>query len=186
MPKAKYPSRFISELQVHQTRISIAASTVRSQGKGNVSLARQFFANEFEIGKLRAPSERAYLSRLDAATEALRGRLSGKGKTFGLARKLLNIYIRDCVYSRILCAHYRLEQIEPFLEVPLDGIVGGALVKAACDRGQLRRLPRWRTIKGLTREDSETYRPSRASLRRRRGSRGCIWMWCCGARGADS
>ena len=59
--------------------------------------------------------------------------------------------------DRILCAHYRLEQIEPFLEVPLDGIVGGALVKAACDCGQLRRLPRWRTIKGLTRKDSATY-----------------------------
>jgi hypothetical protein len=169
MAKAKYPSRFISELQVHQTRISIAASTVRSQGKGNVRLARQFFAKDFEIGKLRTPSERAYLSRLDAATEALRGRLSGKGKTFGLARKLLNIYIRDCVYSRILCAHYRLEQIEPFLEVPLDGIVGGALVKAACDRGQLRRLPRWRTIKGLTREDSETYQAFASELAEEKG-----------------
>ena len=75
MAKSKYPSRFISELQVHQTRISIAASTVRAQGKGNVRLARQFFAKEFEIGKLRTPSERAYLRRLDAATEALRNEL---------------------------------------------------------------------------------------------------------------
>jgi len=78
-------------------------------------------------------------------------------------------YIPDCVYSRILCAHYRLEQIEPFLEVPLDGIVGVALVKAACDCGQLRRLPRWRTIKGLTREDSDTYQAFASELAEEKG-----------------
>jgi len=169
MAKATYPRRFIRELQVHQTRISITASTVRSQGKGTLSLARGFFAEEFDIARLRAPSERAYLRRLDEATEALHSQLSGKGKTFGLARKLLNIYIRDCVYSRILCDHYRLERIEPFLEVPLDGIVGGALVREACDRGQPRRLPAWHKIKGLTRGESDTYQAFASELAEEKG-----------------
>jgi hypothetical protein len=157
MPKESALRSFIDELRAHQSRVSITSSTVRSQGAGTGEIARRFLAEELEIARLRAPSERAYLARLDEATEALRNRLKGKARTFGLARKLLNIYIRDCVYSRILCAHYRLEPIEPFLEVPLDGIVGRALVREACDGGQPRRLLPWRTIKGLTRPASDAY-----------------------------
>ncbi len=157
MAATQHTKRFVSELQWHQARVSITVSTVRSQGAGTGEIARRFLAEELEISRLRGPSERAYLVRLDEATEALRNRLKGKARTFGLARKLLNIYIRDCVYSRILCAHHRLESIEPFLELPLDGIVGRALVRAARERGQFRRLPKWTSIRALSREDSDAY-----------------------------
>ena len=157
MPKESALRSFIDELRAHQSRVSITSSTVRSQGAGTGEIARRFLAEELEIARLRAPSERAYLARLDEATEALRNRLKGKARTFGLARKLLNIYIRDCVYSRILCAHYRLEPIERFLELPLDGIVGRALIRAARERGQFRRLPKWVSIRALSREDSGAY-----------------------------
>jgi hypothetical protein len=157
MPKESASRSFIDELRMHQTRVSITVSAVRSQGPGTGEIARRFLADELELAHLRVASEGAYLRRLDEATTALRRRLKGKASTFGLARKLLNIYIRDCVYSRMLCAHYRLKSIEPFLELPLDGIVGQALVDAARERGQLRRLPRWKSIRALTREDSKSY-----------------------------
>jgi len=89
--------------------------------------------------------------------------------SWGLARKLLNIYIRDCVYSRMLCAHYRLESIEPFLEVPLDSFVAKGLIAASNDLGQSRCLPAWKTIKGLSREHSDRYQEFASELAQSRG-----------------
>jgi hypothetical protein len=106
---------------------------------------------------MRAHSERAYLRRLDSATDDLRRRLRGKARTFGLARKVINIYMRDCVYSRYLHAAHRLDPIEPFLELPLDGIVGRRLWKVPRDSGYAPGLPRWTSIRALTREDSDRY-----------------------------
>jgi hypothetical protein len=160
---------FIDELRAHQSRVSITVSTVRGQGAGTGQIARRFLAEEFDPARLRAASEAAYLRRLDDATEALRSRLKGKARTFGLARKLLNIYIRDCVYSRMLCDHYRLQSIERFLELPLDGIVGRALVSAARERGQLRRLPRWHSIRALSPQESKSYQDFAVELAAERG-----------------
>lgn len=89
--------------------------------------------------------------------------------SWGLARKLLNIYIRDCVYSRMLCAHYRLEAIEPFLEVPLDSFTGKALNAEAKARGQTHRLPDWQSIKGLEREESDRFQAFASELAEERG-----------------
>lgn len=90
-------------------------------------------------------------------------------RSWRLARKLLNIYIRDCVYSRLLCAHYRLEAIEPFLEVPLDSFVAKGLTAEAMERGQTRRLPKWSTIKGLERAESDLYQAFASELAAERG-----------------
>jgi hypothetical protein len=157
MPRSTFSRDFITSLRAHQARVSITPSTVRAQGKGTMHVARDFIASELDLAKLRVSSERRYLAQLDKATDALRRHLKGKAKSWGLARKLLNIYIRDCVYSRMLCAHYRLERIEPFLELPLDGVVGQALGTAAIARGQHHRLPRWKSIRRLTPEQSALY-----------------------------
>jgi hypothetical protein len=165
---SRIPRSFVRELQAHQTRISITASAVRSQGSGTAEIARAFLADELSLQTLRVSSESAYLRRLDSLTVALQSRLRGKARTFGLARKLLNIFIRDCVYSRLLCRVFRLEKIEPFLEVPLDGIVGKRLREAALKRGQGQRVPRWRSIRALTRAESDQYQSFASELSARR------------------
>lgn len=158
------PDWFIDDLQAHQARVSITASSVRSQGSGTARITREFLGREFNLRGMRATSERAYLRKLDAATNRLRRRLKGRAKTFGLARKLINIYIRDCVYSRYLNAEYRLESVERFLEVPLDGVVGKRLWQASNQLGHGSRLPRWKSIRALTREDSDQYQAFAAEL----------------------
>ena len=157
MTNTQYTTKFIRELQTHQTRVSVTISAVRSQGAGTGARARKFFAKEFNLGKLRVGSQAAYQRRLDVETEALRRRLRGKGKSWGLARKLCNIFIRDCVYSRILCAHYKLESIEGFLEIPLDGIVGKRLILEAKSSGYEPRLPRWDSIRRLKESNSKQF-----------------------------
>jgi N-glycosylase/DNA lyase len=169
MPSSRVPDWFIKELQVHQARVSITVSAVRNQGPGTTRAVRAFLKDELDLADMRANSQPAYLRRLDSATDALRRRLKGKARTFGLARKLLNVLIRDCVYSRFLCAHYRLEPIESFLELPLDGIVGQRLVEAARKQGLRGRLPRWHSIRSLTRPQSDEYQKFAMDLANERG-----------------
>ncbi|MFM7052762.1 MAG: hypothetical protein ACKOYN_11635 [Planctomycetota bacterium] len=164
MPRSSSRS-FSSALRRHQARVSITQPTVRGHGSGTLHAAWEFLARDLDLRRLRSGSERAYLRHLDEATTAFMKRLgtrkggakSKASASWGLARKLLNIYIRDCVYSRMLCEHYRLAGIEPFLEVPLDSFVAKGLIAEATARGQTRRLPRWSTIKGLRRADSDLY-----------------------------
>jgi hypothetical protein len=69
----------------------------------------------------------------------------------------------------MLCAHYRLERIGPFLEVPLDSFVAKGLIAASNELGQTRRLPAWKTIKGLSREESDRYQAFASELAEERG-----------------
>jgi len=169
MPRSAFSRDFITKLCAHQARVSITPSTVRTQGKGTMHIARDFVACELDVSKLRVTSGRRYIAHLDDATDSLRLRLRGKARTWGLARKLLNIYIRDCVYSRMLCKHFRLEKIEPFLELPLDGVVGRELTSKAEELGQIHRLPKWKSIRALTREQSELYQGFARELAGERG-----------------
>lgn len=177
MPTSRLPTSFVCALRQHQARVSITQPTVRSQGAGTLRAAWDFLSTDLDLRRLCAVTERKFLLRLDDATDLFVRRLQkqrGKGQSrkagsWGVARKLLNIYIRDCVYSRMLCAHYRLEAIEPFLEVPLDSLVAKGLIAEANARGQTRRLPRWKTIKGLERRESDLFQSFASELAEERG-----------------
>jgi hypothetical protein len=69
----------------------------------------------------------------------------------------------------MLCDHYRLQTIERFLELPLDGIVGRARVSAARERGQLRQLPRWHSIRALSPQESKSSQDFAVELAAERG-----------------
>jgi hypothetical protein len=71
----------------------------------------------------------------------------------GLARKFLNIFLRDCFYTTYLAHAYHLERTEELLELPLDSITAKELRKAA-PPGQ---LPRWPGVRKLTKDVSARY-----------------------------
>lgn len=160
----RFAAEFLPALRHHQARVSITQPTVRGQGKGVLSASQQFLAVDFNPDSLRTSSEKRYIMRLDSATHELQRALGRQAGSWGIARKILNIYIRDCVYSRMLCTRYRLERIEPFLEVPLDSFVAKGLIAEANLLGQSRRLPKWRSIKGLTREESDRFQSFASEL----------------------
>lgn len=159
MPDRPRTFTLIHLARAHQSRISIAQSTVRSQGKGTRDVVRGFLARSLDLDALRAATEADYLKRLDRATTRLQRALRRArcGASWGLARKVLNIYIRDCVNSRLLCRHYKLASIERFLEVPLDSLVGKGLRAVADEHGHIPPLPKWKTIRGLTRDESDQF-----------------------------
>jgi hypothetical protein len=80
--------------------------------------------------------------------------------SWGLARKVLNIFLRDCYYNGLLMNTYKLKSAERFFEVPLDSVVAKAL-KAGQPRGA---LPPWRGVKHLSPEDSARFQEAALAL----------------------
>ena len=93
--------------------------------------------------------------RLDIATEKLVKKLPAGAKHWGRARKGLNVFLRECLYTTYLSDAYKLHRAKHLLEVPLDEETGQRLMQAAKDIGT--RLPRWQTVNGLTKARSASY-----------------------------
>lgn len=79
-------------------------------------------------------------------------KLPTKSRRWGRARKGLNIFLRDCLYTVHIRKAYRLDQAEQFFELPLDSIIGARLAKESGGA-----LPRWKTVRALTRDLSDEY-----------------------------
>ncbi|MBU1308640.1 MAG: hypothetical protein KKE30_03790, partial [Gammaproteobacteria bacterium] len=74
-------------------------------------------------------------------------------KSWGAARKALNLFLRDVTYNKDLCEYYDLSRIRKWLEIPLDSHVANALKKEP----EGVNLPKWCTIKRLTPEISREF-----------------------------
>jgi len=96
------------------------------------------------------------LKTLDRHTEALRRRFPLKARHWGAARKALNLFLMDACHNRHLYAYHKLSTIEQWLEVPLDSFVAKGLRRDI--PGSL--LPKWNSIKGLSKSQSDSYQES--------------------------
>jgi hypothetical protein len=72
------------------------------------------------------------------------------GCSFGAARKFLSLFLRDATHNYLLRQVYKLADVEPLLEVPLDSHVAGYLRREP----EGAQLPRWVSIVGL---DAQRY-----------------------------
>jgi hypothetical protein len=76
----------------------------------------------------------------------------------------VNLFLRDVLYNRFLCDHYRLAHVEPWLEVPLDGDVAEQLRRES--EGVA--LSKWNGIKRVTPELSNEYQCAAARVAERK------------------
>jgi hypothetical protein len=67
--------------------------------------------------------------------------------------------LRDCLYTVYLRKAYGLHLAERFFEVPLDSISGTVLFEKAEGR-----LPRWKTVRGMTPKLSKQYQAEAVRL----------------------
>ena len=125
-------------------RVAVSPSAVRKQGPGCAKAAREFFEN-LDLPRFQVPSRKRFLAVLDAVTLELQSALQNKSRSWGLARKLINIFLRDSLYTTYLKEAYHLDKIEEFLEIPLDSITA-TKVRQAAGRGV---LPAWPGVKHL-------------------------------------
>jgi hypothetical protein len=107
-----------------------------------------------------------FRSALNGKTRHLRRTLPRGARRWGLARKLLNIYLRDCLYNQYLNRAFHLDRAEFLYEVPLDSITAHGLKRAA-GRGE---LPAWPGVRKLTLPVSAKFQQFALELARRKGT----------------
>lgn len=140
-------------LQRYVAVTSVGASAVRGSPAGTADAAREFLA-AVSLRQFGTNRERAFRERLDSTTEDLRRALPARRKHWGLARKLINIFLHNAFYNHYLRTHYRLDRAEPFFEVPVDSAVArGLRLKQSKDE----KLPTWRGLVSLTAEENEKF-----------------------------
>ena len=84
---------------------------------------------------------------------------------WGLARKVLNIFLRDCLYTTYLDEAFHLRRSEALFEIPLDSLTATNL-KRGTGRGA---LPPWPGVKHLSKPDSVRFQQATEEEARKRG-----------------
>jgi hypothetical protein len=161
---------FLRLLQDNAAEISVGPSSLRNQGAKGVLAATRLFFKEIDLAAVGTLGSREWSEWLDRETDRLRLSFPrGAQKSWGGARKALNLFVRTCLYNSYLSKAYGLQRIEPFLEIPLDKDVALGLAREAAKRGH--ELRRFQTIKGLLKADSEAYQAFATKLARELGLR---------------
>jgi len=144
------PERFedanAKRFQQRVADIEIGTSVARNQGfAGAVDTARSFLATMDlrQFGLQRTESE--FLRLLDKRTLELQQRLKGRRKKqvavkptapalWGTARKVLNVFLCEAYFHRVLQRCYGLQNLMVWLEVPLDSIISKAIKEKTSER----------------------------------------------------
>ena len=142
---------FLVAVQARAARVAVGASAIRGQGKGVALPARNFLAS-LPLREFSTTRRKQFALRLDARTAELQRRFPKGTGSWGLARKLLNIFLREALYTTYLTESYKLAKSEPFLEVPLDSITGKQLCALPASS-----LCRWPGVKHLKPDLSAEY-----------------------------
>jgi hypothetical protein len=146
-------AEYIVYLRERQASTSIGASTARGMGPGGTIAVARGFLMGLDLLRFKRRTLEEFVEELDAATSELQATLPKGARNWGSARKFLNIFLRGCCYNKYLFAHYGLQKIEPWLEVPIDSYTAKRL-KGLTRRGH---LPRWRGVIHLTPSDSSEF-----------------------------
>lgn len=133
-------SDFLRIIQSRVARAVIGPSAVRGRGHTGVCKAARAHLRKMKLSPFGTMREEDFKAALDEATEKLRRALPKKTQKWGLARKLLNLFLRDCLYTVYLAKKFNLGRAERYYELPLDSITARKLRQAA-GRGRLDRWP---------------------------------------------
>jgi hypothetical protein len=155
----------IKAIQARTAAVAISPSAVRGQGEAGVVDAARDYLADLNLHRFGTPEGRIYRRSLDRATDELQTALPAKARSWGLARKCLNIFLRDAFYTCYLRDAYDLGLAEEWYELPLDSVVAKEMRKEA-GRGV---LPWWPGVKYLQQGVSETYQAYALAMATRMG-----------------
>jgi hypothetical protein len=137
---------------------------MRGAGSPGVVEIGRAFLGRLSLHRFGTSNESEFRSQLDATTMDLLGLFPKGAQFWGRARKGANIFLRDCLYTIYIRDNYELARAEHLFEVPLDSITGTRLAKASDGT-----LPRWKTVRGLTRDASAAYQAVAARVAAEKG-----------------
>jgi hypothetical protein len=115
-----------------------------------------------KLARFATRDHSAFERALDRHTRRLMVALPQGSATWGLARKLLNIFLRDSLYTDYLSKAYSLTTAEGLFEIPLDSITAKRIRKAAP------KLPRWRGVRYLDPQVSAAYQAAALLVAKRK------------------
>jgi hypothetical protein len=160
----------LSLLQQQFTTAGITQSAVRL-GKarkgvtGMRSTAREF-CSSLKLNQLPEPEN--YAAVLGKWTGQLTQKFPKEGRCWGVARKCLNIFMRDASYNVHLREIYPgLEPLEHVLEVPLDSYVADGLFKE--DGAIAFGLQRWDAVIRLSPAQNEKFQQWASIVAKQKG-----------------
>jgi hypothetical protein len=125
--------------------------------------AGQEFMRGLNLSKFGTANPSGFARQLDRTTLRLQAALPRGARRWGLARKLLNIFLRDALYSVYLSRKSGMTDAEFLLEIPLDSITAKRI------RGEHHGLPKWRGVRHLTPDLSAAYQIAAAASAEREG-----------------
>ena len=137
---------FLRAIQSRTARVAVSASSVRGAGGKGVVEAARTFLRRLDISRFGVSDAKIFVSRLDDATKKLQLALPRAARHWGVARKVLNIFLRDCFYTSYLASEFHLDRSKSFFELPLDSTTAKEL-KSTVGRGG---LPQWCGVKNVT------------------------------------
>ncbi len=149
-------------------RQGAAVSAVRDsalRGRGEVAAVACRFCAALDLGQFAERRGGSFLSRLDASTERLRQALPSGGRSWGAARNVIDLFLREAFYNRYICTQFRLERAEEWLELPLDSNLARRLRSAFPEC----RLPPWRSPTSLTPAVNSSYQGVAAEIADNKG-----------------
>jgi hypothetical protein len=147
------------------TQSAVRLGKARKGVTGMRSTAR-LFCSSLKLNQLPEPA--TYAAMLDEWTHQLKRKFPKGGQYWGVARKCLNIFMRDASYNSHLCEIYpRLKPLEDVLEVPLDRYVANGLLDehGATEFG----LRRWDAIIRLTPQENHKFQQWASIVAEREG-----------------
>jgi len=135
------------------TQSAVRLRKARKGVTGMRATAREF-CSSLKLNRLPKPAN--YGVTLDEWTHELKGKFPKDGQYWGVARKCLNIFMRDASYNVHLCELYpRLKLLEQVFEVPLDSYTANGLLKE--DGATHFGLGRWDAIIRLTPDEHQKF-----------------------------
>lgn len=147
---------------------SIGPSTVRKLiPKGTIDKVRKYLFRP-DLSVFSTHDVQKFASILDTQTERFRRGGLGRHRKmrWGVARKCLNIYLRNAAYQYALRDHYQLERIEAFLEVPLDSHVAYNMCEKEPEASE---LSGFKSVKRLDAQTNHHYQVAASVVARRLG-----------------
>jgi hypothetical protein len=155
-------ARFLRAVRSRAARIAAASSAARGKGNAGAVKAARNYLRRMDLSAFGTDDATLFSVALNTRTGRLKRRLPLGARHWGLARKLLNIYLRDCLYCTYLNTEFHLARAEALFEVPLDSFTAGGL-KQEAGRGS---LPVWPGVRHLRPEVSAEFQNSASDLAR--------------------
>ena len=158
-------AELLALMQRRVASTAVGPSAIRNMlPKGSLQPLRNYLAR-FDLAKLSKVSDAEFAQYLDKQTELFSEALK-PSMPWGVARKCLNIFLRDAAYNFRLREHFKLQRIEPLLELPLDSHVAGSLHTLEAEGAT---LGAFKSVVGLDSKVNAAYQAVAAKVAARKG-----------------